>query len=98
VKLLIEEVLRVTSFDKKLDTLCVEFSEKLIDDMPHQDPRWAELSSKGKSFNTNLIISNQLKGKLKFHEYYITFLKQYQIWDKVNNFINNSNNLLIIFN
>jgi hypothetical protein len=75
--------------EKKIDILCVEFSEKLIDDMPHQDPRWAELSTKGKSFNTNLIISNQLKGKLRYHEYYITFLKQYNIWDRVYLHINN---------
>ena len=69
--------------DKKIDFLCVEFSEKLIDDMPSQDPRWAELNPKGKSFNSNLIISNQLKSKLKFHEYFLTFLKQFQIWSKV---------------
>ena len=70
--------------DKKLDFLCVELSEKLIDDMPAHDPRWAELNTtKSKSLNTNLIISNQLKGKIKLHEYYLTFLKKFQLWNKV---------------
>ncbi len=70
--------------DKKLDFLCVELSEKLIDDMPAHDPRWAELNTtKSKSLNTNLIISNQLKGKIKLHEYYLTFLKKFQLWNRV---------------
>ena len=81
--MLIDDIFRLSSMDKKIDFLCVEFSEKLIDDMPSQDPRWAELNPKGKSFNSNLIISNQLKSKLKFHEYFLTFLKQFQIWSKV---------------
>ena len=68
--------------DKKLDFLCVELSEKLIDDMPAHDPRWAE-SNKTKSMNTSLIISNQLKGKIRLHEYYLTFLKKFQLWDRV---------------
>ncbi len=89
MKILVDEILSKSMSEKKIDILCVEFSEKLIDDMPHQDPRWAELSTKGKSFNTNLIISNQLKGKLRYHEYYITFLKQYNIWDRVYLHINN---------
>ena len=83
---LIEEILRVTKSsnnNNKIDFLCVEFSEKLIDEIPVNDPRWAEVGQKSKSFSSNLIISNQLKGKLKFHEYYMTFLKKYQIWDKV---------------
>lgn len=83
---MIEEILRQTASDKKLDMICVELSEKLIDDMPHQDPRWAELSSKSKSFNSNLIITNQLKGKIKFHDYFLTFLKQYHLWEKVISF------------
>jgi len=51
--------------------------------MPSHDPRWAELNPKGKSFNSNLIISNQLKSKQRFHEYFLTFLKQFQIWPKL---------------
>ena len=83
VKILIDEIFSLTSADKKIDLVCVEFSEKLIDDMPHQDPRWAEHGAKSKSFNSNLIITNQLKGKMRYHEYYLTFLKQYNIWEKV---------------
>ena len=68
--------------EKKLDFLCVELSEKLIDDMPAHDPRWAELNNK-KSMNTNLIISNQLKGKIRLHEYFLTFLKKFNLWEKL---------------
>ena len=68
--------------DKKIDFICVELSEKLIDDIPAHDPRWAEMN-KTKSLNTNLIISNQLKGKIRLHEYFIAFLKKFNLWDKV---------------
>jgi hypothetical protein len=69
--------------ERKLDFMCVELSEKLIDDVPAHDPRWAELNSKSKSMNTNLIIGNQLKGKIRLHEYYLTFLKKFGVWDKL---------------
>lgn len=59
-------------------------SEKLIDDVPAHDPRWAELTTKtGKSLNANLIISNQLNGKMRLHEYFISFLKSFGIWASV---------------
>jgi hypothetical protein len=77
-------MLEATGIDKKLDFLCVELSEKLIDDMPSQDPRWAEMSNqKSKSLNTNIIITNQIKGKIKLHEYYLIFLKKFQLWSRV---------------
>ena len=34
------------TMEKKLDFLCVELSEKLIDDMPAHGPSWAELKKK----------------------------------------------------
>lgn len=82
---IVNEICQMLPLDKKIDFICVEFSEKLIDDMPTQDPRWADRDSKssGKSFNSNLIISNQLKGKIRFHEYFLTFLKQFNIWPKL---------------
>jgi hypothetical protein len=68
--------------------LCVELSEKLIDDIPVHDPRWAENSVKsGKSLNSNLIISNQLTKKLQLHEYFLKFLKAFNIWQNVNIFV-----------
>jgi hypothetical protein len=64
-----------------IDLLCVELSEKIIDDVPAHDPRWAENHALGgKSFNSNLIIIKQLNGKLKMHEYYISFLKAFNLW------------------
>jgi nuclear pore complex protein Nup133 len=82
---IIDELLKsmsLTSSSKKVDFLCVELSEKIIDDMPAHDPRWAELNNK-KSMNTNLIISNQLKGKVRLHEYFLIFLKKFSLWDKL---------------
>jgi hypothetical protein len=47
-QLIIDELLKANTMngEKKLDFLCVELSEKLIDDMPAHDPRWAELNNK----------------------------------------------------
>jgi hypothetical protein len=81
---LVAELLRSNMLEKKIDFVCIELSEKLIDDMPAHDPRWAEMGIKSaKSMNTNLIISNQLKSKIRLHEYFVTFLKKFQIWDKL---------------
>lgn len=66
-----------------MDLLCVELSERLIDDIPAHDPRWAELNKTGKSLNSNFIISKQLNGKIRMHEYYINFLKTFQLWQNV---------------
>ncbi|CAF0780515.1 unnamed protein product [Brachionus calyciflorus] len=81
-QLLIDDLIQNDLVDKKLDFLVVELSERLIDDVPAHDPRWAELT-KSKSLNTNLIISNQLKGKIKLHEYFVAFLKKFNLWDKL---------------
>ena len=78
-----DELLRNALGDRKIDFYVNELSEKLIDDMPAHDPRWAEMNPKGKSLNTNLIISNQLKGKIRLHEYYLSFLRKFGVWDKV---------------
>lgn len=78
-----DELLRNTLGDRKIDFYVNELSEKLIDDMPAHDPRWAEMNPKGKSLNTNLIISNQLKGKIRLHEYYLSFLRKFGVWDKL---------------
>lgn len=66
-----------------MDLLCVELSERLIDDIPAHDPRWAELNKTSKSLNSNFIISKQLNGKIRMHEYYINFLKTFQLWQNV---------------
>lgn len=87
---MIDEILKTiaASEPNKLDSMCVELSEKLIDDVPAHDPRWAELNaatktSSSKSMNTNLIIGNQLRGKIRLHEYYLSFLKKLGIWERV---------------
>lgn len=85
---LVDEIVKTIAAEqpRKLDVICVELSERLIDDVPAHDPRWAEqLSSNksSKSLNTNLIISNQLKGKIRLHEYFLTFLRKMSLWDKV---------------
>ena len=93
-QMLLDELLDVASgsgsFGGKVDLLCVELSEKLIDDMPAHDPRWAELNSSmsagsagGKSLSTNFIISNQIKSKQRLHEYYVSFLKKMGVWPRL---------------
>lgn len=91
--MLLEEIFKMNHAEEKFDMICVELSEKLIDDLPAHDPRWAELNTtkSSKSMNTNLIISNQLKGKQRLHEYYITFLKKFSLWDRVSFFCLNLN-------
>jgi hypothetical protein len=94
---IVEEILMSQLTNNKLDLICLELSEKFIDDVPAHDPRWAELSSKGKSLNTNLIITNQLKSKIRIHEYYITFLKKFQVWDKLSIINYNGRNIYTHF-
>lgn len=95
---IIDEILNSQSnTNNKLDFICLELSEKLIDDVPAHDPRWAEMNSKGKSLNTNLIITNQLKSKIRIHEYYITFLKKFYLWDKLSMINYNGRNIYTHF-
>lgn len=80
---MVDELIQSNLLEKKIDFICVELSEKIIDDMPAHDPRWAELSNKSRSFNTNVIITNQLKGKQRMHEYFVSFLQKFGIWERV---------------
>lgn len=81
---MIDEILKMDLVDKKIDSICVDLSERLIDDIPAHDPRWAESVNKSKSLGTNnIIIVNQLKRKITMHEYYLNFLKKFSIWEKV---------------
>ena len=79
--------------DSALDRLVANMSQDLIEDFPASDPRWMEsaegvasassgaLSSVGTS--TSLLILHQLRDKQTAHDFYINFLKEVGLWDRV---------------
>ena len=78
--------------DSSLDRLVASMSQDLIEDFPASDPRWMEsaegvaaasssLSSVGTS--TSLLILHQLRDKQTAHDFYINFLKEVGLWDRL---------------
>ena len=81
-----------TAVDSALDRLVANMSQDLIEDFPASDPRWMEsaegvaassssVSSVGTS--TSLLILHQLRDKQTAHDFYINFLKEVGLWDRV---------------
>ncbi len=84
------------SVDSSLDQLVASLSEDLVDDFPASDPRWMESAGAASSSSSaagggvgsigssmSLLILHQLKDKQTAHEFYINFLKEVGLWDKV---------------
>lgn len=74
----------VMDIDASLDTLILKVAKDLIDDYPANDPRWS--NHRDLSMTINAVISmqipNQLEGKQKALDLFITFLKEHNLWDR----------------
>lgn len=69
---------------RELDCLVKELSCELIDDYPTADPRWAESCRTDRGSSTHsLIISQQLRDKVRAHDYFVDFLKQSHLWEQL---------------
>ncbi|XP_028398502.1 nuclear pore complex protein Nup133-like [Dendronephthya gigantea] len=73
----------VSSFDNAV----VNVSQEIIDDYPASDPRWAEaVPADSGSSSASLIIIHQLEDKLKAHDYFVQFLKEVFLSQKLSTF------------
>ncbi|KAF7996446.1 hypothetical protein HCN44_002078 [Aphidius gifuensis] len=74
----------IMDIDANLDTLVLKVGRKLIDDCPANDPRWANHMDTSMTMTTvnSVQIQHQLEGKLKSLDHYVTFLKEYNLWDR----------------
>ncbi|XP_018416810.1 PREDICTED: nuclear pore complex protein Nup133 [Nanorana parkeri] len=71
--------------DKELDQAVAQISMDLVDDYPASDPRWAEsVPDEAASLsNTSLILLHQLEDKMKAHSFFVDFLHQVGLFDRL---------------
>ncbi|NXU53398.1 NU133 protein, partial [Turnix velox] len=74
--------------DTELDRTVTQISMDLIDDYPASDPRWAEsVPEEAAGFsNTSLILLHQLEDKTKAHLFFIEFLHQVGVFERLGSF------------
>ncbi|XP_025973050.1 nuclear pore complex protein Nup133 isoform X1 [Dromaius novaehollandiae] len=78
--------------DTELDRAVTQISVDLMDDYPASDPRWAESVPEGKDeeaagfSNTSLILLHQLEDKTKAHSFFIDFLHQVGVFERLGSF------------
>uniref|UniRef100_A0A803YG78 Nuclear pore complex protein Nup133 n=1 Tax=Meleagris gallopavo TaxID=9103 RepID=A0A803YG78_MELGA len=74
--------------DAELDRAVTQISLDLMDDYPASDPRWAEsVPEEASGFsNTSLILLHQLEDKTKAHSFFIEFLHQVGIFERLGSF------------
>uniref|UniRef100_A0A8C5UD25 Nuclear pore complex protein Nup133 n=1 Tax=Malurus cyaneus samueli TaxID=2593467 RepID=A0A8C5UD25_9PASS len=79
--------------DAELDRAVIQISVDLMDDYPASDPRWGDVpcccfcvaATAGFS-NTSLILLHQLGDKTKAHSFFIEFLHQVGVFDRLGSF------------
>ncbi|KAM6138986.1 nuclear pore complex protein Nup133 isoform 2-T2 [Phoenicopterus ruber ruber] len=74
--------------DTELDKAVTQISVDLMDDYPASDPRWAEsVPEEAAGFsNTSLILLHQLEDKTKAHSFFIEFLHQVGVFERLGSF------------
>ncbi|NXD12751.1 NU133 protein, partial [Nothocercus nigrocapillus] len=74
--------------DAELDRAVTQISVDLMDDYPASDPRWAEsVPEEAAGFsNTSLILLHQLEDKTKAHSFFIDFLHQVGVFERLGSF------------
>ncbi|NXG28084.1 NU133 protein, partial [Dromaius novaehollandiae] len=74
--------------DTELDRAVTQISVDLMDDYPASDPRWAEsVPEEAAGFsNTSLILLHQLEDKTKAHSFFIDFLHQVGVFERLGSF------------
>lgn len=74
----------VMDIDATLDTLVLTVAKNLIDDYPANDPRWTDHRDLSMTINavTSMQIPHQLEGKQKALDLFISFLKEFNLWNR----------------
>ncbi|XP_056422828.1 nuclear pore complex protein Nup133 isoform X2 [Hyla sarda] len=74
--------------DNELDQAVTQISMDLVDDYPASDPRWAESvpDEAAGLTNTSLILLHQLEDKMKAHSFFLDFLHQVGLFDRLSTF------------
>ncbi|NXG42669.1 NU133 protein, partial [Psilopogon haemacephalus] len=74
--------------DGELDRAVTQISVDLVDDYPASDPRWAEsVPEEAAGFsNTSLILLHQLEDKTKAHNFFVEFLHQVGVFERLGSF------------
>ncbi|PVD32345.1 hypothetical protein C0Q70_07778 [Pomacea canaliculata] len=75
--------LSVSETGREIDKLVAALSCDIIDDYPTADPRWAESIRQEGGTTNSLIIAQQLRDKVKAHDYFRAFLKKYGLWSQL---------------
>ena len=70
-----------------LDDTVIALSENICDQIPQSDPRWAESGAfshyANETLTTSVIITNQIEEKIKSHQFFIEFLKETNLWERL---------------
>lgn len=76
------------NYDCELDRAVTQISVDLVDDFPASDPRWAEsVPEEAPGFNnTSLIILHQLEDKMKAHSFFMDFIHQVGLFERLSTF------------
>lgn len=71
--------------DSHLDSAVTKVALDIINDIPSGDPRWVAVKTSEISLGSSvsLQILNQLEDKQRALEWFITFLKEAKIWERV---------------
>ncbi|XP_076463530.1 nuclear pore complex protein Nup133-like [Babylonia areolata] len=68
---------------REVDRLVTSLSSDIIDDYPTADPRWAEAVRQEGGSTSSLIIAQQLRDKVRAHDFFRSFLKKFGLWDQL---------------
>nr|XP_045599010.1 nuclear pore complex protein Nup133-like [Procambarus clarkii]XP_045599011.1 nuclear pore complex protein Nup133-like [Procambarus clarkii] len=72
------------SDNTNLDATVIQLSTNLLNDSPANDPRWAESNQAGGAgASLSFLIQNQLRDKTMAHQYFISFLHQTGLWQRL---------------
>nr|XP_018899604.1 PREDICTED: nuclear pore complex protein Nup133 [Bemisia tabaci] len=73
--------------DANLDSVLTKIGFDLLDDIPSRDPRWADTSKSSSVYKLNRVqslqIRNQLEEKQRVLDWYLSFVKDTELWNRL---------------
>ncbi|XP_065057550.1 nuclear pore complex protein Nup133-like isoform X2 [Rhopilema esculentum] len=79
------EIISMIPSEAKINEVVVGIGREIIDAIPASDPRWAQhaLQGAGQATTDSVLIMRQLKDKERVFEYFLKFLDDVEIFDKL---------------